>query len=496
MSIFGENGSSSRSHEPHLKRALGPVMLWGLGVGYVISGEYFGWNLGLRVGGTFGLLFAFVLITVMYVTFVFSYTEMACAIPRAGGVFVYGVRALGLVGGYIGGIAQVIEFVFAPPAIAMAIGAYVETWLPPATTGTLPESWGIENRHVIALAAYLFFTALNIWGVKQAATFELVVTVLAVGELLLFTGIVAPRFEWVNFTANAWPHGWNGALAAIPFAIWFYLAIEGVANAAEEAKNPQRDVPIGFGAAIVTLVVLAAAVLFAGVGVGGWERIVFDRGDLTTVADGSLTVAEGALASDSPLVLALGQIVAPQDPMYHLLVGIGLLGLVASFNGIILAASRALFEMGRVGFLPHFIGRVHPRTKTPANALVLNLVVGMISIRFFDTAGLITMSAIGAVTLYVVSMISLIRLRQIEPELARPFRTPLYPWFPLTALAIASFALVAMLYFNFGADAPGIFQRWLSVWYVVALLAALAYYYLVVRWRLTAEDIAHFRRVD
>jgi len=82
------------------------------------------------------------------------------------------------------------------------------------------------------------------------ATFELVVTVLAVGELLLFTGIVAPRFQWANFTANAWPNGWSGALASIPFAIWFYLAIEGVANAAEEAKNPRRDVAIGFGGAM------------------------------------------------------------------------------------------------------------------------------------------------------------------------------------------------------------------------------------------------------
>ncbi|MDP6447879.1 MAG: amino acid permease, partial [Pirellulaceae bacterium] len=112
-----------------LKKSLGPVMLWGLGVGYVISGEYFGWNLGLAEGGAYGMLFAFVLITLMYVAFVFSYAELACAIPRAGGVFVYGIRALGPFWGYIGGVAQVVEFVFAPPAIAMAIGAYAGTWL-------------------------------------------------------------------------------------------------------------------------------------------------------------------------------------------------------------------------------------------------------------------------------------------------------------------------------------------------------------------------------
>jgi len=253
---------------PGLKKALGPVMLWGLGVGYVISGEYFGWNLGLPLGGTYGLLLAFILITVLYVAFVFSYAELACAIPRAGGVLVYALRALGRPGAFLGGLAQVVEFVFAPPAIAIAIGAYVQIWFP---------EW---NQKAVAVAAYVLFTSLNIWGVKQAAVFELVVTILAVGELLLFCAVVAPHFSLSRFTANAWPNGWPGALAAIPFAIWFYLAIEGVANVAEEARHPQRDVALGFGAAIATLVALAGLVFFLSVGVGGWESVVYDEGDL------------------------------------------------------------------------------------------------------------------------------------------------------------------------------------------------------------------------
>ena len=95
-----------------------------------ISGEYFGWNLGLPEGGSYGMLFAFLLITIMYVTFVFSDTEMACAIPRPGGVFVYAGRAYGAKLSYLSGVAQVVEFVFAPPAIAMAIGGYAKLWLP------------------------------------------------------------------------------------------------------------------------------------------------------------------------------------------------------------------------------------------------------------------------------------------------------------------------------------------------------------------------------
>src|SRR5580692_2104651 len=159
---------------PALSRTLGPLMLWGLGVGYVISGMYFGWNLGLAEGGTLGLAIATLVIIGLYVTFTFSYTELACAIPRAGGVFDYATRGLNKELGFIAGMAQIIEFVFAPPAIAAAIGAYFNIFFP-----QLPVMG-------IAIAAYVLFTALNIYGVKAAAAFELVITILAVVELLIF----------------------------------------------------------------------------------------------------------------------------------------------------------------------------------------------------------------------------------------------------------------------------------------------------------------------
>src|SRR5215475_200674 len=91
-----------------LSRTLGPWMLWGLGVGYVISGMYFGWNLGLEKGGTGGLAIATFFIILMYISFTFSYTELACAIPKAGGVFDYTKRAMGKDAGFIAGMAQII----------------------------------------------------------------------------------------------------------------------------------------------------------------------------------------------------------------------------------------------------------------------------------------------------------------------------------------------------------------------------------------------------
>ena len=227
-----------------LKRTLGPLMLWGLGVGYVISGMYFGWNLGLEKGGTLGLAVATGFIILMYLTFTFSYTELACAIPKAGGAFDYSLRALGRDWGFLGGMAQNIEFVFAPPAIAFAIGDYLNIFLP-----------GVPVL-AIAIVAFLIFTGLNMYGVEAAASFELLITVVAVIGLLIFAGTTIPEVRWEHLEQNALPNGWTGAFAAIPFAIWFFLAIEGVANVAEETVNPQRNVLIGFGSAILTLVSL------------------------------------------------------------------------------------------------------------------------------------------------------------------------------------------------------------------------------------------------
>lgn len=397
-------------------------MLWGLGVGYVISGEYFGWNLGLAEGGTFGMLAATLLVTVMYVTFVLSYAEVSCSIPRAGGAFVYADRAFGRKVGFLIGLAQLVEFVFAPPAIAFAIGAYFNIFLP-----SIPAA-------AIAVAAYLVFTGLNIYGVKQSAIFELGVTILAVGELLLFAGLTLPSFSWAAFSMEPFIEGrdWLGMLPAIPYAIWFYLAIEGVANVAEEAKNPQRDLALGFGSAMGTLVVLALLTFFSSIGVAGWRAVVYAGGEIV----------------DKPLPLALQRVVGEGHPFFHLLIGIGLLGLIASFHGIILVAGRATLEFGRVGYLPRMFGKTHATRKTPAPALILNMLVGFLALATGHTGEIIVMSVFGALTLYSGSMLALFKLRKQEPDLHRPFRAPLYPIFPGLALMLSLFCLGAVVYYN------------------------------------------------
>ena len=413
--------SVSPEEEAKLSRTLTPLMLWGLGVGYVISGMYFGWNLGLEKGGTLGLAIATFFIIILYITFTFSYAELASAIPKAGGGFDYTRRAFGDTWGFVAGMAQNIEFIFAPPAIAFAIGAYFNLFFP-----SVPII-------VISIISYILFTALNIRGVKISALFELGITLFAVGELLLFAGITLPQFSSDAFFENSLPNGISGIFAALPFAIWFFLGLEGVANVAEETINPQRTIKVGFSSALITLIVLCLLVFAGAVGVGGWENIVYR-------ADGS--------TSDSPLPLALINIVGENNFLYHLLITVGLFGLIASFHGLILAAGRASYEFGKVRFAPPVFGKIHPTFHTPANALLLNMGIGILALLTGKTAEIITIAVFGALFLYFFSMISLIKLRRSEPELHRPFKVPFYPLFPYTALIITLVALIAMIVFN------------------------------------------------
>jgi ethanolamine permease len=398
-----------------LKKVLKPVHLWALAVGLVISGEYFGWNLGWKVAGTGGLLIATILVTIFYITFIFSFTELTAAIPQAGGPFTYAYKALGPLGGLVAGYATLVEFLLAPPAVAFALGSYVH-FLHPALP-VLP----------VAIGCFVVFTVINLLGIKESAMFNLIVTLLAVVELLLFMGIVAPSFRLENFKQDPMPFGWGGVFAAIPFAIWFYLAIEGVAMVAEEVKDPQRTIPRGYIYGILTLVLLALGVMFFTGGVTNWHNLA---------------------SIDYPLPEAISIVLGKQNSWTKVFAGIGLFGLIASFHGIIISYSRQLYAMARSGYLPQVLARVHTRFQTPNVAMITGGLVGIIALCIGNTDQVIILSALGAVVMYIISMISLLVLRRTQPGLERPFKVPLYPWFPWTALVLAVVCLIAIVWYN------------------------------------------------
>jgi ethanolamine permease len=429
----------------------GWVLLAGLGVSYVISGDYSGWNFGLAEGGFGGLLIAGVVIAGMYLAMVLGMAEMSSALPAAGGGYTFARRALGPWGGFATGTAILIEYAIAPAAIATFIGAYVESL----------GLFGITDGWWVYLAAYLLFIGIHLSGVGEALKVMFVITAIALVGLLIFAVSAIGSFDAANLTdiaptdaagaSSFLPFGYLGIWAAVPFAIWFFLAVEGVPLAAEEAKEPERNVPKGIIAAMALLMVTAATVLFLTAGAGG---------------------AEAMSASGNPLVEALGE-----SPMAKVVNYIGLAGLIASFFSIIYAYSRQLFALSRAGYLPKSLSVVNSR-KAPTLALIVPGIIGFALSLTGQGAMLLNMAVFGAALSYVLMMVSHIVLRIREPNMPRPYRTPGGIVTTSFALVVAALSVVA----TFVVDSTAAF------WCLAVFAAFMAYFGFYSRHRLVANS--------
>ncbi|WP_422743326.1 ethanolamine permease [Mycobacterium sp. WMMD1722] len=413
--------SSSESGDYLAKRTLkqgsaGWVLLAGLGVGYVISGDYSGWNFGLAEGGFGGLVIAGLIIAGMYLAMVLGMAEMSSALPAAGGGYTFARSALGPWGGFATGTAILIEYSIAPAAIATFIGAYVESL----------GLFGITDGWWVYLVVYVLFIAIHLSGVGEALKVMFVITATALAGLIIFAIAAIGRFDAANLTdipvsdaagASAFlPFGYLGIWAAVPFAIWFFLAIEGVPLAAEEAKEPERNVPRGILAAMGVLLLTGSTVLVLAAGAGGAELIS---------------------GSGNPLVEALGESTMAKVVNY-----IGLAGLIASFFSIIYAYSRQLFALSRAGYLPKILSVTNSR-KAPVLALVVPGVIGFALSLIGEGATLLNMAVFGAALSYVLMMVSHIVLRIRRPDMARPYRTPGGIVTTSFALVVAALSVVA-----------------------------------------------------
>ncbi|BBZ02874.1 ethanolamine permease [Mycolicibacterium chitae] len=399
----------------------GWLLLAGLGVSYVVSGDYSGWNFGLGQGGFGGLAIAVVIIAGMYLAMVLGMAELSAALPTAGGGYTFARRALGPWGGFATGTAILIEYVIAPAAIATFIGAYVESL----------NLFGITDGWWVYLAAYIIFIGIHLSGIGEALKLMFVITSIALIGLIIFFVAAAGQFDSANLTdivptdaagaSSMLPFGYLGIWAAFPFAIWFFLAIEGVPLAAEETANPERNVPRGIIAGISVLMVTATLSLILTTGAGG---------------------AEAMSESGNPLVEALG------DSSWAKVVNyIGLAGLIASFFGVIYAYSRQLFALSRAGYLPKALS-ITNRRKAPVLALVIPGAIGFILSLTGQGDLLLNMAVFGAAVSYVLMMISHIVLRIREPEMPRPYRTPGGIVTTSFALVIAVLAVVATFLVN------------------------------------------------
>ena len=421
-SVEYEQVGETYLEERQLKQgAAGWVLLAGLGVAYVISGDFAGWNFGLAEGGWGGLMIATVLMGVMYTCMVFALAELSSTISTAGGGYGFGRRALGPWGGFLTGTAILIEYAIAPAAIVVFIGGYVEAL-----------DIGISAGWPVYLVFYAVFVGIHMIGVGEALKLMFAITAIAVVALLVFVVAMIPEFDSSRLTdiapgdaagaSDFLPFGIEGIWAAFPFAIWFFLAVEGVPLAAEETRDPKRDMPRGLIAAMMILLVFAALMLITVPGAGG---------------------ASTVMESDNPLPAAIDAAKGEGSGVGDFVNYVGLAGLVASFFSIIFAYSRQLFALSRAGYLPRGLS-VTGRRKVPFIALVIPAVVGFLLAAITeDGATMINIAVFGATVSYVLMNLSHIVLRRREPDLERPYRTPGGVLTSGVALGLAVLAVIA-----------------------------------------------------
>lgn len=439
-----------------LRRAAGTWSLWGLGISAVIAGEFSGWSYGLIEGGFGGMLVATLIIAVMYLCLCCSLAEMACAVPFAGGAYGYGRLAFGPWGGFLAGLAQNTEYIFTCSVVVVAIGQFLGFILGHTLGIVVPDA-------VLWAAIYALFVLINVHGVRLTFQVAIVLSVLSIAVLVGFCVGALPQFSLAHALdvppapgGTSWlPAGLGGIAYALPFAIWFLLAIEEVTLAPEETLDPGRTLPKGLLYAIATLILLTFAILILNAGVAPGARAV-----------GS---------SDNPLLVGFqGIFGAAADPV---LIGIlALSGQVASFHAGVYAFGRAIFSLARAGYIPRALSLTHRTRKTPHRALIAGALIGYaaaLAVRYApDTrqvaAVLLNMSVFAAVLSYIIQMAAFLALQRNYPGLNRPYRSPLGATGAMTALVIALACLI--LLFANPAYRPGLLGC------VVLLLLALVYF--------------------
>nr|WP_043879567.1 amino acid permease [Azorhizobium caulinodans] len=405
-----------------LKRHARVWSLWALGVGAVISGHFSGWNLGIASGGWGGMFIAAVIIAVMYLGLTFSIAEMSAALPHTGAAYSFARTTMGPWGGFVTGLCENVEYVITPAVVVSFIGAYMGSIFG-TPTSFQPVYW---------IFGYIIFVGLNVVGVELSFRVTLVVTLAALACLVAFWVSALPVMDFSRWALNMGvgpdgtavelpngggpflPFGIGGALAAMPFAVWLFLAIEQLPLAAEESVDPKTDMPRGIIAGMATLIVSAFMIL--------WLN--------SSVAKGAF----GLSTSTEPLLDGFKAIYG--TGIAQLLALVAVIGLIASFHTIIYAQGRQIYSLSRAGYFPRGLSVTHGSRKTPHVAMAAGAVVGLaIMLVIWFSLGadagsaaiggtLLNMAVFGAMLSYVMQAISFIRMRKNMPHVERPYTSP------------------------------------------------------------------------
>ena len=461
-------GEAAETGEHTLRRSLGPTNLISLGIGAIIgTGIFVLTGLVAAQNAGPGVVYAFMMAAFGCVFAGLCYAEFAAMIPVAGSAYTYGYATLGEIFAWIIGWDLVLEYAFGAATVCSGWSGYVLSLgqdfglrLPPELAGTpgstfvyfnghweflgrvmgklqelhidpatLPQKHGVFN--LTAFVGIMLVTLILVIGIKESANFNSVIVVVKVTVLLIFLAIGGwtvlhhpelPRLNWHPFLPKNTGHfgefGWSGVMRGAGEIFFAYIGFDAVSTAAQEAKNPQRDMPIGMlgSLAICTVLyilvglVLTALVNYKNLNVPDPLAVGIDA---TGVHWGSMLVKIGALGglSSTMVVMLLGQ-------------------------------SRVFFSMSKDGLLPAMYSKVHPKFRTPwISSLTVGLVVAVFA-SLIPLAKLGEMTSIGTLLAFIIVCCGVWLLRRRRPDLPRPFRAP---WMPVTPILGIVASLVMML---------------------------------------------------
>lgn len=418
VSTPNEGGPHRYAKAPHL---------WALGVGAVISGDFYGWQAAL-IAGFDGMLIILSIITVMYVFLAFSIAELSSMLPTGGGPYVFALHGIGRKSAFFAGLAECLKVVTTCAVANTGIASYLTVLL--GTSDNLGPMWWA--------LFYILFVGLNVMGVEMSFRIQLVATLISVLMLVIF--FVGAMFnisydEWV--VAQDWKYnnegGWDGAIRGISFTLWFYLGIEELPLAVEETIDPVKNMPRGLVSSMITLVLLAfgTAIFNSMISPGAYE--IYNS--VTPLLDGYKSVF-----GDTNTTAGFTWIT--------------IVGLISSFHSFIFCMSKLLFAIARDGFLPKFLTKTHPTRGTAHVALITGSLIGyIVAVALHYIIGdlrlgsvLINMTLIGALVSYAFQLTAFIRLRIVEPERERPYRSPFGVPGAVIALLLCAVSLFGIIY--------------------------------------------------
>ena len=393
-----------------LKRTAGAFGLWAIGISAVISGDFSGWNGGIAQAGWGGMLVAAIVVYVMYVLMLNSISEMASAMPHTGGAYSFARAAMGPWGGFFTGLAETIEYVMTAATIVYFSSAYADAILTDLTGFSLDDA-GLQ--WVWWLGLYAIFVVVNWLGAETSFRFAEVVSIAALAIVALF-GIGAVVTGKADFStllniaptsggSSFLPFGAGAIFFAMPFAMWLFLGIEQLPLAAEEVREPEKNIPKSSRLCIFTLGISALIIVFLNPAVVGSAALA---GSDEPLLDGYRAILPGNLAA--------------------VLSAFALIGLLASIQGIMFAYGRNLYSLSRAGYYPAFLS-LTGKKKTPYWGLIVGAVIGFAAlfvIAYGDNGAgsvVLNIAVWGAVLAYLLQMVSYVLLKKNLPDIKRPF---------------------------------------------------------------------------